>query len=821
MRNLDYIEKDSNNDFIVRFNTNNNFDRTSLYLYPNATNTGYASHPPHIEEYGCESFNVFQRYAQGGNEFINFEDDDDYNQFDPFGSSSNSQTYLERFCPQYQAAKLYPSKRNPNNSLSNKIGAINLTFLAKHRLASPFFYNGTINGVAPAGLGNNGVPSPYVCYNKCKTITSGYQSGPRFTLVSNNIAITAKHYTNPDNPENLVGNVYTIIGTDDIEYAFQIIYAETSGYETSLDLHVCKIQGYGANPIETGIALNKIKPISLLDGNYSTIEEELLFKNYISSIAPVITIDHENRTVLDIKLFMSCEDYGFKQQPDSNLFSYYSLNEYLEKFNLDTVFTVEDIQSYAFVGDSSSPYFILENNTPVLLGLYTTYNDIYNAYLESKYNTLAVFIKNFAIEHNCNLPNIIKLNKNNLIQKINQFNTSSDNLIYLLPNISYYKDTDNTLQKNLTVFHIQNDIKYEIQNNIFYSTAINFLNLKTLIFSLGFNLRTNPEYFIANYTLTKPTTEEQEQDPEIYCTEDIKVNYDKTQTDYNNFIKSNIINKKLLSSIGLINYHAFTEKLHKQSTILLKRNKTYYFNIDLNLNNFYVSKEPNNLTTKYDTGFKRILQKMYYELSPEITYNIDLQTINLHNLECDYESVSFPIQHNINFITRGDLLTYCDEPSVPEVQVALSSKDYFLLKFEVPSDCPSKLYFCTDAGYVEILIEDEKPILEKTNKISYLNITPKIKITNNQELDFGVSFEQVEDIISPYFRACRNILPCQPCYPVLDGDPATEEYNNYIKSILDEKYFYTFSPDKTKLNFIKDKKIKSSDNFDINIIRKE
>lgn len=820
MRNLDYIEKDSNNDFIVRFNTNNNFDRTSLYLYPNATNTGYASHPPHIEEYGCESFNVLQRYSNAGTRGINFEDDSNYNEFDPSGSSPESQTYLERFCPQYQINKLYPVKRNNNNTLANKIGALNLTFLAKQRLASPFFYNGSINGVTLGGITNDGVPSPYICYNKSRVISSGYQPGPRFVLVSNNIVITAKHYTNPNNPEALIGNTYTIIGTDDVEYGFQIIYAETSKDELeSLDTHVFKIQGYGPNPIETGIALNKVKPISLLDGNYSNVGEEELFRHYIYSIAPIITIDIENRVGLDVSHNIGGSSYGFKSTK-SNLFYYYSLTEYLEKFNLNDVFTRQDINAYALIGDSSSPYFILENNIPILLGLYTSYVEI-EKYFESKNRYFVSFIKNFAVEQNCNLPNIIKLSKNNLIEKINKFKTSTDNLIYLIGNTQFYKDTDNILQEKLTVFPIQNNIKYQIQNNIFYGTAINFLKYKIFNFSLG-STPPNLEIFSIEYEITKPSSVEQQQDKEIYCTEDVKINYDKTQFNYNTFINSNNINKKLLNSTGAINHNVFNEKLHKQSKIILKRNQTYYFNIDTQLNNFYVSEEPNNLNTAYTSGFKKVSQKMYYELSPETLYNIDLQVINLHNLECDYEQAVFPIQHNILNLNDAlnNVISNCNATSSPELLVSYSLQDYFLLKFEVPSDCPSKLYFCTNAGYTEIIIENEKPTLEKINKISYLNITPKVKITNNEELDFGREFIAADGVLGQYFRTCRQYLPCDPfCFPNYEEDIVG--YNNYIKSVLDEQFPYVIKPDNSKLSFIDDKEIKASDNYGINIIRKD
>jgi hypothetical protein len=821
MKNIDYIEKNTNNDYVIRYNLNDNFDRTSLYLYENALGTGFAPHPPLLEEYGCDTIDPIQRYVESGTTFnnVNFEDGTTYSEFDPFGAGTNNDTYLERNCPQYQASKLYPVKRNPNNVLANTIGPLNLTFLAKSRLASPFFYNGAINGVGTGALVPDANLNDYICNSNCKTITSGYQAGPRFTLISNNIAITAKHYTNPENPQPLIGQIYSIIGTDDIEYSFRIIDAATTS--GTLDLHMFKIEGYGANPIQTGIELNKIKPISVLDCDYSDIDY-LLFKQYIQNICPVITIDHENRCVLDFSFLFDSNllGLGIKTQTGLNIFSFYNLQYYLEKFNLNNIFNIEDISSQLFIGDSSSPYFILENNEPVLLGLYTTYREN-TKFINDKIinNNFCNAIKQFAIQKNCTSPKFVKLDKNNILEKINYFNKITDNQIYFIKNNYFYKNTNNDIISDYSLIPVQNNIKYNIPDNIFYSATIQYIYTRTFNFSLGtIKNRSLPLY----YEITIPSVYEIENlDPEFYCTEDVKVNYNINQIDYNNMVKYNFNNKKLLkNTTNPTAYKRLFEKINSNSKINLKRNNTYYLNIPLTINNFYVSTEPNNINKKYENGFKQISEKLFYELSPYTYFNLDLTTINMQNLNCDYESISFPIEHNYLILPQPVGLINCNNPS--ETFIANEFDDFLILKFEVPENCPSKLYFCTpDLNYIELIIEDEKPSMEKAIKYSYINISPKIKVINDK-INVGVEYEGVEGYLGAFFRTCRNVVSCfneETCYP--NPEENLEQFNEYAKSILEDTFPYILEPQKTEIVFIENKGIKSSDNYDIDIIRKE
>ena len=73
-----------------------------------------------------------------------------------------------------------------------------------------------------------------------------------------------------------------------------------------------------------------------------------------------------------------------------------------------------------------------------------------------------------------------------------------------------------------------------------------------------------------------------------------------------------------------------------------------------------------------------------------------------------------------------------------------------------------------------------------------------------------------------FFRTCRNVISCfneETCYP--NPEENLEQFNEYAKSILEDTFPYILEPQKTEIVFIENKGIKSSDNYDIDIIRKE
>lgn len=801
MHYFNSLQQNTNGNYEFTYRTNIDADRYSIFLYSQVDNS-YAANTPTFEDYGCS----FPALPNNNNLYTT------ENPFTGF-------TKTTEWCPAYNTNKLIPSRINLNNFLVNKIGAINFTcFHAKFK-ASAFCYNGVVNGESCMG---GGALYGSDCYSEKPIRYSGFQNGPRVTLISKDIVISAAHYwyLGAFVPGNFT---FTFIGTDNVQYTAT---AQSYRYGSD-DTVIFKVTG-----LEAAVDAGVIRPIYTI--NYNTDPHVVNSIPTIMSTLPKFGIDADNMLGLLFESGSKPNNLG-----NNSIFNFINFNDLIINWGLENTCTYQDLQINPACGDSSSPEFVLFNNNLILFKNRSSAADAYNIWNKQTMD----IIDDIIIEMNGSPRNLFTFTAEDLNERRNTFFKfkADDSVILLKPRyeISIIEDTNDgegkylpaVEQKGYSVIQNTTGIDQYIFASLYKNLDLKFYqNLSTSFYTFDdvvFSVIPLAGLELSN---TQGTVDAFVDDlADTIQNSPCNPNYKLLLTSYDMMLKNN--HKFILNSttykILKVNIKKLLEKYSYTSNIILSNTKKYYIlipcetestsiNLISELNNFYISTTKNNINTIYSNGIKTFKPINYME--DTISWVISKQTQNIFNIgDLELEDVSQPIDVTANTISRVDSVANCNATGI-----MTNEKWMYPLILELPANVPDKLYLCfkDHPEYaITIYVEKNTQSMKKDTSLSYLKITPKQNKNESDIIKMTKPFTFNGNILA-YYLSCY----AEPGFPNLEEPllPVSEEdlddiYRNHLNLNAEN---YSFDATNSLYKSIKNKyEVDPKINFDINLDR--
>lgn len=804
MHYFNSLQQNTDGEYEFNYRTNIDATRYSVFLYSQVDGS-YAASTPTFEDYGCS----FPPYTLNSNNLYN-----PANEFTGITETTN-------WCPAYQTFKLNPVRLNPNNFLINKIGAINFTcFNAKYK-ASAFCYNGVVNGRSCAGGGN-------LYGDKCRSENplrySGFENGPRVTLISKDIVISAAHYwfLGGFTPGTISFN---FIGTDNTIYTATAQDYRSSG---AGDAVVFKVSG-----LEAAVNAGLIQPIYTI--NYNTSKTMLNNIPVIQSCLPKFGIDIDNMLGL---LHEGIKDPSYFGA--SSIFNFIKIKDLLNRWNITEDCSIQDFQLNPACGDSSSPEFLLHDNKLLLIKCRSSGIDTNNTWDKTVWDTIDSDISEMEGSPR-NLYTFTTEDFSNLSTNFFNF-VSDDSIITLKPkyDVSVIEDTNDGENKyqplvefsGYTIIQNISKIDQYLFGNLYKNNYYFYSALITSLYSYDSTLYTSDVDLSQGGTAAASAKGEvnvfvvasdQACDP----------NYSLEISSYDMVTKNN--NKMLLNSTSynLLRFNKIKklyENYNYKSNIVVSTNKKYYISIPLTfsgnqqslvseLNYFYISTEKNNINKIYTSGIKTYKPIKYINDTVQLVINKQTENI-FDNGDLNLELI-VPDQP-INVLNDRIILQNIQQNCNTNGIFYSDALFYYTLILELPANCPNVLYLCfkdyPDYAFT-INVEKNNISMKKDNSFSYLKITPKQVKNESDIIKLTRQFTYNGSVFGTYlgcFGQPNFPNPEEPAFPI-----TPEEWDDIYRNHLNlNPENYIFYATHGLFKSIKNKyEVDPKDNFDINLDR--